>query len=91
MDRQTGSPGRSFRCFDGNCGVIVKDSMYNGCGDGDINLEDNDYLEDDIDLGHVDEDDVYQEDGLKDGDGDEDPPSSDCSTEPRPESCLSSK
>ena len=71
--------------------MIVKDSMYNGCGDGDINLEDNVYLEDDIDLGHVDEDDVYQEDGLKDGDGDEDPPSSDCSTEPRPESCLSSK
>ena len=45
MDRQTGSPGRSVRCFDGNCGVIVKDSMYNGCGDGDINLEDNVYLE----------------------------------------------
>ena len=79
--------------------MIVKDGMYNGCGDGDINLEDNDYLEDDIDLGHVDEDDVYQEDGfdledgdgLEDGDDDEDPPSSDCSTEPRPESCLSSK
>ena len=62
------------------------------CGE-DINLEENIYLEDDVDLGHGDEDDVYQEDGfdLEDGDGDEDPPSSDCSTDPRPESCLSSK
>ena len=25
--------------------MIVKDGMYNGCGDGDINLEDNVYLE----------------------------------------------